>query len=147
MRAHYFRHHARGFTLIEIMLVCAIMGLIAAMALPNYLRARVSANEMVAIEVCRTLSTALEGYRAAQSPPAYPPDLAMLSNDLPPYLDSVVTRGTRQGYDYVYTRVNDNRYTVVGTPQTATVTGVRSFFVDESGVIRVGTDNTGVPIE
>ena len=59
----------KGFTLVEIMIVVAIIVLLAAIAIPNLLRARLSANEATAIAAMRTLSTAYESYRAAQSPP------------------------------------------------------------------------------
>ena len=90
----------KGFTLVEIMIVVAIIVLLAAIAIPNLLRARLSANEATAIAAMRTLSTAMEGYRAAQSPPAYPTTLLSLNASNPPYIDSVLASGNKSGYTF-----------------------------------------------
>ncbi|MFA5038503.1 MAG: type II secretion system protein [Candidatus Omnitrophota bacterium] len=136
----------KGFTLVEIMIVVAIIVLLAAIAIPNLLRARLSANEATAIAAMRTLSTAMESYRAAQSPPAYPSALTSLNASNPPYIDSVLAGGNKSGYTFTIAG-GGNTYSVVGTPQTANVTGVRSFYVDQSGVVRVGNSSSGTPIE
>ncbi len=136
----------KGFTLVEIMIVVAIIVLLAAIAIPNLLRARLSANEATAIAAMRTLSTAAESFRAAQSPPAYPGNLSTLSSATPPYIDSVLGGGNKSGYTFTWAG-SGNTYSVTAAPQSANVTGVRSFFVDQSGVVRVGTTASGTPIE
>ncbi|MFH1868537.1 MAG: prepilin-type N-terminal cleavage/methylation domain-containing protein [Candidatus Omnitrophota bacterium] len=142
----------RGFTLVEIMIVVAIIALLAAIAIPNLLRARHNANEAAAIGAMKTISTACESFRAAQTPPTYPATLAALGAPPtgPPYIDNALAGATavpgRQGYWYNYTFTNANQYTCVGTPSTPGTTGTRIFFVDESGVIRIGTA-AGLPIE
>ncbi len=136
----------KGFTLVEIMIVVAIIALLAAIAIPNLLRARLNANESTAIAALRTISTACESYRSAQNPVSYPASLAILSGATPPYIDATLGTGTKSGYTFTYTQVSANQHTCVAAPVTANVTGTRSFFVDESGVIRVGTDATGTPI-
>jgi len=147
------RLNNKGFTLVEIMIVVAIIVLLAAIAIPNLLRARLNANESSAIASCRTLSTALESYRAAQTPPSYPGALTALSNASPPYVDSVLAGGNKQGYTFTYTagtadsRGSVNSYGIVGAPLVSGTTGNRSFFVDQSGVVRVGTTSSGTPIE
>lgn len=133
----------KGFTLVEIMIVVAIIALLAAIAIPNLLRARHNANETAAIGSMRTISTACESYRAAQSPVTYPADLATLGGAAPPYIDATLATGTKQGYSFVYVLVDANQYTCTASPVTSGVTGTRIFFVDESGVISVG----GTPIE
>ena len=140
------RFRRKGFTLVEIMIVVAIIVLLAAIAIPNLLRARLNANEATAIAAMRTLSTAMESYRAAQSPPSYPSNLSYLNDSDPPYIDSQLASGNKSGYTFTLS-AGTNTYTVVATPQTENVTGVRSFFVDGSGVVRVGTNSTGTPIQ
>jgi len=140
-----------GFTLVEIMIVVAIISLLAAIAIPNLLRARHNANEAAAIAALRTISTACESFRSAQTPTAYPADLAALSLPTPPYIDAGLAGATmaataRQGYFFTYARTNVNQYTCTANPAVSGTTGTRVFFVDESGVIRL-TNATGAPIE
>lgn len=132
----------KGFTLVEIMIVVAIIILLAAIAIPNLLRARHNANEAAAIGSLRTLSTAMESFRAAQTTPAYPANLAALAAANPPYIDATLASGTKQGYGYVYA-TDGTTYTVTATPTTANVTGTRVFVVDQSGVITSG----GTPVQ
>jgi len=129
----------KGFTLVEIMIVVAIIILLAAIAIPNLLRARLNANEAAAIGGMRTLSTALESFRAAQTAPAYPTALAELSSATPAYIDATLGSGTKQGYSYSFTRNSANEYTISATPITTGVTGSRSFVLDETGVITDGS--------
>src|SRR3989338_5743063 len=64
----------RGFTLVEIMIVVAIIALLAAIAIPNVLRGRTTANESAAIGNLRALSSSLEMYRSVNN--VYPLDVA-----------------------------------------------------------------------
>lgn len=132
-----------GFTLVEIMIVVAIIALLAAIAIPNLLRARHNANETAAIGSLRTISTASESYRAAQTPTTYPANLGVLAGAIPPYIDATLGLGTKQGYNFAYALVDANRYTCTASPVTPGTTGTRVFVVNESGVITTG----GQPIE
>ena len=69
----------QGFTLVEIMIVVAIIALLAAIAVPNLMRARHNANEGAALGTIRTVATAAESFRAVQTPRAWPADLAALA--------------------------------------------------------------------
>ena len=141
----------RGFTLVEIMIVVAIISLLAAIAIPNLLRARHNANEAAGIAALRTISTACESFRAAQTPPAYPANLAALSTATPAYIDAGLAGATaagtaKQGYFFTYVQVNANQFTCTASPAVSGTTGTRVFFVDESGVIRLN-NVSGAPIE
>ncbi len=130
----------KGFTLIEIMIVVVIIALLAAIAIPNLLRAHLNANEVAAIAGLRAVRIACESYRAAQSPPDYPANLAALGAAAnapgPAYIGPVLETGTKQGYTFTYTQVGNDAYTCVAAPVTVNVTGERSFFVDQTGVVR-----------
>ena len=146
-----FKRNRQGFTLVEIMIVVAIIALLAAIAIPNLLRARHNANEAAAIAGTRTISSSSESYRAAQTPPSYPANLAALGNATPPYIDGALAGATatntaKQGYFYTYSQVNANQYTCVASPAISGTTGTRVFFVDASGVIRLNS-SAGSPIE
>ena len=145
----------KGFTLVEIMIVVAIIALLAAIAIPNLLRARLNANEGAAIGNMHTLVTAMGSYQANQSPASYPTALENLASVTPPYVDGVLggtigdataNRSTKQGYEFTYVGTQYT-YTLVAAPVTPGTTGNRSFFADESGVIRVGTTVAGNPLE
>lgn len=140
------KRNRKGFTLVEIMIVVAIIVLLAAIAIPNLLRARLNANEATAIAAMRTVSTAAESYRAAQSPPAYPSNLTAMSSATPPYIDSILGGGNKSGYIFNWSG-GGTTYSVVAAPETANITGVRSFYVDQSGVVRVGSTSAGTPIQ
>lgn len=125
-----------GFTLVEIMIVVAIIALLAAIAIPNLLRARLNANESAAIGAMQTISTAAQSFRSTNT--TYPANLSALSGASPPYIDSVLGGGAKQGYNFALTG-STNTFTATARPQTFGTTGNRSFFVDESGVIRFTT--------
>ena len=145
----------RGFTLVEIMIVVAIIALLAAIAIPNLLRARHNANEAAAIASLRTISTACESFRAAQTPVNYPASLAALGpvvggvGSTPPYIDATLAAATaadgagKQGYWFNYNRASNHTYSCVASPLVSGTTGTRVFTVTESGVVTVG----GAPIE
>jgi type IV pilus assembly protein PilA len=141
----------RGFTLVEIMIVVAIIALLAAIAIPNLLRARHNANEAAAIAGLKTISAASESFRAAKTPPRYPLNLGELSGERPAYIDETLGLATvaaraKQGYIYAYARRTLNTYDCTATPAEPGVTGTRVFWVDHTGVIRI--DNAaGLPIQ
>lgn len=143
----------RGFTLVEIMIVVSVIVLLAAISIPNVLRARINANESAAIQTLKAYCTALQSYAAANPTGAsisagYPFTIASLrppwSN--PPYLDpTLITTGTRQGYQFLYARTQSTsgaiitgagiRFRVFARPLSQNITGVRSFYMTESGVL------------
>ena len=126
----------KGFTLVEIMIVVAIIVLLAAIAIPSLLRSRLNANEAASLSALRTVSSSAQSFRAAN--PAFPTNLNSLSSATPAYIDAVLGAGSKQGYTFGLTGTT-NTFTATARPATFQTTGVRGFFVDESGVIRYTT--------
>ena len=151
-----------GFTLVEIMIVVAIIAIIAAIALPQLLRQRITANETAAVGALRTLVDAEMAFKAgncldsdSDGTPEYG-TLAQLSsppNGGPGFISADLADGQRNGYTYTVTFTGtggaNQHFQIVAMPTTAGVTGVRSFYVDETGTIRYnrtgGTPNASSP--
>ena len=140
----------KGFTLVEIMIVVAIIALLAAIAIPNLLRARLNANESAAIAAVQTVSTGAQSYRSAN--PTYPTTLDNMASDNPPYIDSVIghTPYVKQGYTFSLVG-GTNSFSATAVPNVQGTTGSRSFFVDQSGVVRwaatSAVNSVSTPIE
>ena len=126
----------RGFTLVEIMIVVAIIALLAAIAIPNLMRARLQANESAAQAALKTVATAEITWRSAN--PDYA-TLAQLGAAAPPYIDGVLAAGQKNGYDFTTPAIvaGSDAFVCNGLPTNAGVSGVRHFCITEDGVVRV----------
>jgi type IV pilus assembly protein PilA len=142
------RNKQKGFSLIELLIVVAIILIIAAIAIPNLLRARISANEASAVASCRTMNTASITYNSSYG--AYPAALSNLgpsgagvtpTSTTADLLDQVLApagggnTSTKSGYNFTYAAAAGG-YTLLADPQVSNQTGVRHFFTDQSGVVR-----------
>jgi type IV pilus assembly protein PilA len=145
------RNKQRGFSLIELLIVVAIILIIAAIAIPNLLRAKIAANEASAVGSLRTLNTACIAYSTSYGQfPSALPNLGPVgsggtaSSTTADLIDSVLSAGTKSGYTFVYTAGNSNQsYTITAKPIIAGQTGQRMFFTDQSGVIRADGSGSG----
>jgi type IV pilus assembly protein PilA len=140
----------KGFSLIELLIVVAIILIIAAIAIPNLLKARISANESSAVGSLRTLNTASVQYATQCPTNGFPATLAALGPGAGTcvnagIIDALLVTGIKSGYTFVYTvgaGAPATTYTLTGSPITVGVTGQRGFFTDQTGVIRYNQSGT-----
>ena len=149
------RKDSRGFSLIELLIVVAIILIIAAIAIPNLLRSRIAANQASAVGSLRTINTAEITYASTYNsgysanlidlqPPATGANPTATAAGL---IDSVLASGSKSGYSFAYVQGplaggRADTYTLNASPTTAGTTGTNFYFTDQSGVIRQNSTAT-----
>jgi type IV pilus assembly protein PilA len=160
------RNHQKGFSLIELLIVVAIILIIAAIAIPNLLRSRMAANEASAVGTLRTINTAEITYQTTYTTVGFAP-LSSLGGTATSCATStgatsttaclvddviVVSPSTKSGYNFSATAAGGppaSTFASLAVPAALGQTGQRAFCSDQSGVIRwnaggttcSGTDN------
>jgi len=146
----------KGFSLIELLIVVAIILIIAAIAVPSLMRARLSANESSAVGSVRSINTAEISYNAAYSNLGFATTLSYLggpagaacvpSTSSGCFIDSSLSTGTKSGYTFSL-QIGSSpvvggttpSYSILATPQNPSITGSRYFCSFEDGVVRSST--------
>ena len=135
-----FRNNQKGFTLVEIMSVVAIISMITAMSVPNFLRVKVNSNEAAAQASLKSLYTLIEDYRFANG--IYPADKSQITTFVNSYygkqsiisnLDSSGNYFAFQGYRFDYRQPNTGTFEWIAMPDVMDVTGTKLFIITEAG--------------
>jgi type IV pilus assembly protein PilA len=147
----------KGFSLIELLIVVAIILIIAAIAIPNLLRARMAANESSAVGSIRTINTGEVTFQTTYPTTGFAPNLLALGGAANAactpsvtsacLIDNVLSAGTKSGYTFIATGSGGPpavSYIAAGTPVTVNQTGIRSFCSYEDAVVRVQPAGTAV---
>ena len=145
----------KGFTLIELMIVVSIISILMTIAVPNFLRFRMNANDGAAVGHMRTISTSETMFQSsgiADKSGDGVWDYATLEelgsdDNGPPFIDEHLSQGARSGYLYEVEVTESSptsapAYTCIATPARPGRSGIRSFFVDETGTLRYTVDGS-----
>jgi len=144
----------KGFSLIELLIVVAIILIISAIAIPNYMRSRMQANEASAVGSIRMINTSAVTYSSTYPDVGFPVNMADMGGANPCtatstsacILDEMLAAGTKSGYSFVW--VGDGTtpsvaYSLTGTPLSVGGSGQRQFCTDQVGVIRFDSSGAG----
>ncbi len=121
----------QGFTLVEIMMVVAVIALLAAVAIPNLFRARISSNEASAQATLKSIANSLETYSITNG--IYPSETTSLIGVAPPYLNKDYFAAPFNGYTFMAT-LSDYTYSITAVPASSSQ-GNLSFTITTGAVL------------
>jgi type IV pilus assembly protein PilA len=153
----------KGFSLIELLLVVAVILIISAIAVPNFMRSKMRANEANAVAAIRVIHTSAVTYATTYPDVGFPAQLTNMGGANPCtatstsscLIDNVLALGVKDGYTYVWTGdglTPSVGFAVTATPQIVGSSGQRMYCADQVGTIYydptgTGCTNASQPIE
>ena len=133
---------SRGLTLVEIMIVTAILLLLTGLAVPNLVRMRILANDGLAQVTLRNISNSLESYLATHE--GYPDSTDELVYNTPPYINKDYFKGTSFGFVFE-DKIDARNYIVLAKPAVVGRTGSKSYSIRTGGVLAEGSESPALP--
>ena len=148
-----------GFSLIELLIVVAVILVIAAIAIPNYMQSKMRANESSAVQSLRNISTAEVVYSTTYGV-GFSTTMLQLSgttavpdqNDAE-LIDEALAGGTKSGYSITFVPLTTDStgdvltYSINADPQVAGSSGQKHFYTDQTCAIRVNLNTTAGPTD
>lgn len=105
-------------------------------------------NEAAAIASLKAINTAMEKWSASQAPPSYSgASLSALTQAYPTYIDAELAKGIKEGYSFTLFTISDYEYICIAIPLSQGVTGIRTFCITESGVVKANAAKDWQPVE
>jgi type IV pilus assembly protein PilA len=135
----------RGFSLIELLIVIAIILILITVAVPQYQKAQMMARELAATKAVQTVQTAEVMYQsqygrfASSLRELGPPDAGASSAAAAGLISGALASGTLGGYKFSLTGTADT-YAIAASPVTYGSSGIKSFYLDQTGILRAGED-------
>ena len=130
---HSSLQNKRGFTLVEIMVVVAIIAILAGIAIPNLLRAKITANDAMAKATLKSLSTASETFTTFNNG-NYPGDITSLTGASPAYINKPYCGTTASGYTFNCT-MSSTTYNIAAVPISIGQSGTTTYTIVTGGVL------------
>ncbi len=144
------RKRPNGFSLIELLIVVAIILIIAAIAIPNFLHAKIAAHETSAVASIHAINTAEITYASANPLIGFSAALPDLGPAGASIIDDTLASGQKSGYNFTYRAVGSapySQYTLNADPLVRSVTGQRSFYSDQTNLTHYNQNGVAGPTD
>ncbi|MFQ5741021.1 MAG: type IV pilin protein [Acidobacteriota bacterium] len=128
---------SRGFSFIELLMVVSVISILAAMSVPHLQKMKMGSQERVALATIRTFFKGEAMYLAQFQ--TFGDFDGLISNE---FIDNSFASGSKAGYSYAVQNPSQTHFEVIAVPLTFGVSGEKSFYIDETGVIRYNPDGS-----
>jgi prepilin-type N-terminal cleavage/methylation domain-containing protein len=127
----FMKNNRKAFSLVEILIVVAVIALLAAIAIPNLMRAKLNSNQASAQATLKAIANALETYAISNG--IYPTQTTSLIGAAPPYLNKDYFATSFNGYNFS-ALITDYAYLVTAEPASSS-SGTLSYSITTGGVL------------